>query len=108
MAQVSPQQDPFRAIADPNRRRMLDAMLERERTVGELTVTLGLRQPTVSQHMQVLKLAGLVSERRDGRQVFYGIRPAELAGVAAWLAKYEAFWPGRLDALEAHLRKRTN
>jgi DNA-binding transcriptional ArsR family regulator len=106
MAHVAPEQDAFRAIADPNRRRMLDAMLEAERTVGELTQALGIRQPSVSQHMQVLKLAGLVTERRAGRHTFYAARPAELGAVGAWLAKYQAFWSDRLDALDAHLRTR--
>jgi DNA-binding transcriptional ArsR family regulator len=87
---------------------MLDAMLDGECTVGALTRTLGLSQPTVSQHMQVLRLAGLVTERRAGRQVFYGVRAAELGTVADWLAKYRAFWADRLDALEAHLQTRRN
>lgn len=108
MAHVSPRQDPFRAIADPNRRRMLDAMLAGDCTVGGLTRDLGLSQPTVSQHMQVLRLAGLVSERRAGRQVFYAVRAADLATVGDWLAKYQAFWTTRLDALEAHLATRRN
>lgn len=106
MAHVAPEQDAFRAIADPNRRRMLDAMLEAERTVGELTQALGIRQPSVSQHMQVLKLAGLVTERRAGRHTFYAARPDELGPVGAWLAKYRAFWSDRLDALDAHLKTR--
>lgn len=106
MAHVAPQQDAFRAIADPNRRRILDAMLAGERTVGDLTQVLGIRQPSVSQHMQVLKLAGLVTERRVGRQIFYAVQPAELGAVGSWLAKYQAFWSDRLDALEAHLKTR--
>ena len=105
MTQVSPNQDPFRAIADPNRRRMLDLMLGHERTVGFLADDLGIAQPSVSQHMQVLRLAGLVDARSEGRRTFYSVRPAELHGVAEWIAKYEAFWTGRLDALENHLSR---
>ncbi|MCA3572454.1 MAG: winged helix-turn-helix transcriptional regulator [Aestuariivirga sp.] len=105
MTQVSPNQDPFRAIADPNRRRMLDLMLGQERTVGFLADDLGIAQPSVSQHMQVLRLAGLVDARSEGRRTFYSVRPAELRGVAEWIAKYEAFWTGRLDALENHLSR---
>ena len=106
MGYVAADQDPFRAIADPNRRLMLDAMMTGEQTVGQLTDLVKLRQPTVSQHLQVLRFAGLVSERREGRNSFYAVRPAELAAVADWLEKYRAFWTDRLDALEAHLQKK--
>lgn len=105
MSRVSPEQDPFRAIADANRRRMLDLMLAQERTVGELAGLLGIAQPSVSQHMAVLRLAGLVDERQEGRRTFYSVRAADLRGVAEWIAKYEVFWAERLDALAAHLAR---
>jgi len=108
MSYVAPHQDPFRAIADPGRRLMLDAMLERECSVSELTQLLGIKQPSVSQHLQVLKLAGLVEERREGRKILYRAKPAELLQVHDWLAKYEAFWKVKLDALESHLARRMN
>lgn len=108
MAQVSPHQDPFRAIADPNRRRMLDLMLEQELTVGALAERLGISQPTASQHIKVLRLSGLLEERTEGRRTFYGVRAAELRQVSDWIAKYEAFWSDRLDALERHLARRKN
>jgi DNA-binding transcriptional ArsR family regulator len=105
MAYVAPSQDPFRAIADPGRRRMLDALLEQEHSVKELTVMLGISQPAVSQHLQVMKLAGLVQERAKGRNTLYSARPAELRVVVDWLSKYQAFWSNKLDALEAHLAR---
>jgi len=105
MSRVSPEQDPFRAIADANRRRMLDHMLAQERTVGELAGLLGIAQPSVSQHMAVLRLAGLVDERQEGRRTFYSVRAADLRGVAEWIAKYEVFWAERLDALAEHLAR---
>jgi DNA-binding transcriptional ArsR family regulator len=105
MTHVSPNQDPFRAIADPNRRKMLDLMLSEERTVGFLADHLGITQPSASQHMQVLRLAGLVDARSEGRRTLYSVRAAELRSVADWIAKYEAFWTGRLDALEDHLSR---
>jgi DNA-binding transcriptional ArsR family regulator len=108
MGYVAPQQDTFRAIADPRRRLMLDAMIGAECTVGELTRLLGVSQATVSQHLQVLKLAGLVEERRSGRNNFYRAKPSELAVVADWLEKYRSFWVARLDALDTHLRKKRN
>ncbi|ROU04099.1 ArsR/SmtB family transcription factor [Histidinibacterium lentulum] len=108
MTRVSPNQDPFRAIADPNRRQMLDLMLAEERTVGVLADHLGIAQPSVSQHMQVLRLAGLVDARTEGRRTLYSVRAAELRRVADWIAKYEAFWSDRLDALEDHLSRMKN
>jgi len=106
MGYVAANQDPFRAIADPKRRVMLDAMMRGEKTVSELTALLQVRQPTVSQHLQVLRLAGLVGERREGRNTFYSAMPAELAMVGDWLDKYRDFWSNRLDALETHLKKK--
>jgi DNA-binding transcriptional ArsR family regulator len=103
MGYVAAEQDPFRAIADPGRRMMLDALLEGERSVGELVGIVGLSQATVSQHLKVLRLAGLVEERRAGRQNFYAARGAELQVVADWVAQYEAFWSERLDRLGALL-----
>ena len=108
MSHVSPNQDPFRAIADPNRRKMLDLMLIEERTVGFLADELGIAQPSVSQHMQVLRLAGLVDARSEGRSTLYNVRAAELRTVADWITKYEAFWGKRLDALEDHLSRMKN
>jgi DNA-binding transcriptional ArsR family regulator len=55
--------------------------------------------------MAVLRLAGLVDERQEGRRTFYAVRGAALQGVADWIARYEAFWTDRLDALEAHLAR---
>jgi DNA-binding transcriptional ArsR family regulator len=106
MGYVAEEQDAFRAIADPGRRRMLDAMLGEERSVGELVDIVGLAQPTVSQHLKVLRLAGLVDERRDGRQRIYTARAAELQTVADWVAKYEAFWTERLGRLGALLDRK--
>lgn len=108
MGRVSASQDPFRAIADPGRRKMLDAMIERERSVGELTALLGISQPAVSQHLQILRLAGLVCERPEGRNRFYSARPSDLQTVADWLGKYEIFWTEKLAALGDHLARRRN
>jgi DNA-binding transcriptional ArsR family regulator len=108
MGRIPAASDPFRAIADPGRRRMLDAMLEGEQSVGALTDLLGISQPSVSQHLQVLKEAGLVRERQEGRHRFYRAEAAALRKVAVWIAQYEAFWKGKLDALGRHLARRKN
>lgn len=87
---------------------MLDAMLQRERSVRELTEMMDISQSAVSQHLQVLKLAGLVSERREGRNRFYRAEAAELQAVADWVAQYEVFWTQKLAALTEHLSRRRN
>jgi DNA-binding transcriptional ArsR family regulator len=94
---------PFGALSDPARRLILELLRERERPVNELVERLRLSQPGVSKHLRVLREAGLVSVRPDGRQRWYGLRAEPLAELDAWLAPYREFWGGRLDALERHL-----
>ena len=96
---------PFEVLADPTRRRVLDLLREREQTVGELVDALGLNQPAVSQHLRVLRDAGLVQARADAQRRIYALRPAPLAEVDAWLAPYRKFWRGRLAALQRHLEQ---
>lgn len=108
MGRIPASHDVFRAIADPGRRRILDALRDRERTVGELTTLLALGQPTVSEHLRVLRDAGLVADRAAGRNRLYRLEPAVLRTVSDWVAPFEAFWSDRLDALEAHLARRKN
>jgi DNA-binding transcriptional ArsR family regulator len=96
---------PFAALAEPSRREILDLLREGERPVGELVGRLGLSQPGVSKHLRVLREAGLVEVRPDGRRRLYGLRAAPLAELDAWLAPYRRHWSGRLDALERHLEE---
>ena len=93
----------FDALAEPNRRRILDLLRGRERAVGELVDVLGVSQPAVSKHLRVLREAGLVDVRVDAQRRWYRLRPEPLAEVDAWLEPYRRFWSARLDALEAHL-----
>jgi DNA-binding transcriptional ArsR family regulator len=93
----------FEILAEPTRRRILDLLRERERSVGELVVALDLSQPGVSKHLRVLREAGLVAVRQDAQRRWYGLRPEPLAEVDAWLEPYRRLWAGRLDALERHL-----
>jgi DNA-binding transcriptional ArsR family regulator len=95
----------FAAISEPARRQILELLRERERPVGELVGHLKLSQPGVSKHLRVLREAGLVRVRRDGKQRWYGLRAEPLAELDAWLAPYREFWGGRLDALEQHLEE---
>jgi DNA-binding transcriptional ArsR family regulator len=89
----------FGAISCATRRTLLDELRKRERTVGELVAVARVSQPTVSQHLRVLRDAGLVEERRDGRYRFYRLKAEPLAEVLAWVRGYERFWSARLAAL---------
>lgn len=93
----------FQVLADPNRRRILDLLLERPRPVGELVERLGLSQPGTSKHLRALREAGLVRVRSRAQQRWYELRPEPLTEVDAWLQPYRRLWAARLDALERHL-----
>ena len=95
----------YAALAEPHRREILDLLRRSERSVGDLVQRLDLSQPGVSKHLKVLREAGLVAVRADGKRRLYALRPAPLAEVDAWLEPYRAFWSARLDALERHLEE---
>lgn len=94
-------------LAEPNRRRILDLLVEGERPAGDFTAALGLSQPGTSRHLRVLREAGLVTVRAQGQRRLYRLAPQRLAELDAWLERYRRFWSGRLDALEAHLDRET-
>ncbi len=93
----------FEVLAEPTRRRILDLLLERPRSVGELVEQLRLSQPGTSKHLRVLRDNGFVRVRQDAQRRWYEIRPEPLAEVDAWLAPYRRLWEHHLDALERHL-----
>jgi DNA-binding transcriptional ArsR family regulator len=93
----------FTAVAEPHRRQILDLLRSGEQPAGELVDRLELSQPGVSKHLKVLREAGLVLVRTDGKRRLYTLRPEPLAEVYQWLEPYRAYWSGRLDALERHL-----
>ena len=95
----------YAALAEPHRREILDLLREGERPVGDLVGHLQLSQPGVSKHLKVLREAGLVAVRVDGRRRLYALRPQPLVEVDQWLEPYRAFWGDRLDALERHLEE---
>src|SRR3954453_34946 len=75
----------FTVLAEPNRRRILDLLLERPRPVGDLVERLGLTQPATSKHLRVLREAGLVRARTEAQRRVYEVDPRPLAEVEAWL-----------------------
>lgn len=93
----------FEVIAEPNRRRILDLLRDRERPVGELVAALHVSQPTVSKHLGVLRAAGLVDVRVDAQRRVYSIRAEPLREIDMWLAPYRSLWADRLDDLAHHL-----
>jgi DNA-binding transcriptional ArsR family regulator len=96
--------DVFEAVAEPNRRALLDMLADGERSAGELVASLPLlTQPAVSRHLRVLRDAGLVEVRPDAQRRIYALRPDGLAALDEWLNRYRRFWTSHLDALEQHL-----
>lgn len=93
------------AIAEPTRRRILDAVRGGECSVGDLVERVGMHQPGVSRHLKVLRDAGLVEVRRDAQRRLYRLRPEPMKELDDWLAPYRADWAHRLDALERHLER---
>ena len=88
------------ALAEPNRRAILDLLLHDEQPVGAMVDALDIGQPTVSKHLKVLREAGLVTMRVDANRRIYRLRPQPLSEVDGWLLPYRHRWAERLDALE--------
>lgn len=96
----------FEVLAEPSRRRILDLLRDRERSVGDLVERVGLSQPGVSKHLRVLREAGLVRVRTDAQRRLYGVRAEPLAEIDAWLEPFRRLLAEQLDALERHLDER--
>lgn len=94
--------DTLEVIAEPVRRRILDALLDGERLVGDLSGELGIAQPSVSKHLAVLRGAGLVGVRPEAQRRWYSLRPEPLRDIDEWLMPYRRR-ADALDALELHL-----
>ena len=91
----------FKALSDPTRRAIFEQLIrEGEQNVRALTISAGISQPAVSKHLSLLKHAGLVQERPQGRAVHYSAQPAALAPLEDWLKQYGAFWNERFERLE--------
>ena len=95
-----PDADVFRALADPTRRAVFEQLAGREMTVSALKQGFQVSQPAISQHLAALRGAGLVRERREGRFAYYSIDPGGLNDLAAWVDRYRAFWPPRIERLK--------
>ena len=94
----------FRALADPTRRAVFERLAGGEMSVSELRTGMTVSQPAVSQHLAVLRGAGLVVERRAGRNAFYRADPQGLAPLLSWIERYRTFWPERIERLKTVLK----
>ena len=92
------------AIADPTRRRIVELLAERDRTAGELVDEFDVSAPAISQHLNVLRDAGLVTTRAEGKTRIQTLDPRGFDELDAWLRRTREFWSQRLDALERELR----
>ncbi|MEK7951063.1 ArsR/SmtB family transcription factor [Luteolibacter soli] len=98
--------DVFHAISHRARREMLDQLTDDERSVSVIASHFSMSRPAVSQHLRILLDAGLVTERRHGRERRYRLVPEKLAPVRDWIAHYERFWDDHLQRLQNHLSKK--
>ena len=101
--------DTLAALADPQRRRVVDLLSERPRPAGELAQAVGISAPAMSRHLKTMRLSGLVEERHDGldaRVRVYSLRPEPMADLKKWLEQMEALWSQQLLSLKAHIEKR--
>lgn len=92
------------AIADPTRRRIVELLAQRERTTGEIVAEFDLSAPAISQHLNVLREAGLVTTRAEGQMRIQSLNGDGLDELADWLERTRSMWSRRLDALERELR----
>jgi DNA-binding transcriptional ArsR family regulator len=105
MARKPTTHDPFNAVAEPKRRKILEVLGTEELSVNEIVEKLGWAQPTVSKHLGVLKQVGLVSERRIGRQRMYRVNAERLKPIFDWVKPFEHIWSERFDRLDEVLEE---
>ena len=99
------QLDAFQTLADPTRRRIVEALRGGARPVNDIVVEAGIHQSGVSRHLRILHEAGFVSVRADGQRRIYELRPEPFRDLEAWLAGYRGLWEARLDRFGAALER---
>jgi len=98
--------DLFDALADPTRRRIVEALRDGEQAVGDIVEHAGIHQSGVSRHLRILQESGFVTMRPDGQRRLYSLRPEPFAELDGWLAHYRKTWESRLDRFGAALERR--
>jgi DNA-binding transcriptional ArsR family regulator len=104
MARLATTTDVFNAVAEPQRRDILDLLATGERSVNDIVAALDLKQPQVSKHLRVLREVGLVSVRGAGQQRLYRLNSQKLKPIHDWVATFEHLWQERFDRLDAYLQ----
>jgi DNA-binding transcriptional ArsR family regulator len=98
--------DVFETLADPTRRRIVEALRDGEQQVNDIVRRAGIHQSGVSRHLRIMHDAGFVSVRPDGQRRLYALRPEPFRELDAWLAGYRRLWEARLDRFGAALEQR--
>ena len=99
------QSNAFQTLADPTRRRIVEALRNGERQVNDIVEQAGIHQSGVSRHLRILHEAGFVSMRPDGQRRIYSLRPEPFYELDKWLGQYHSLWQARLDRLGATLEE---
>jgi len=105
MEDIYPEHDVFQAIADPTRRELLSLLSDCEMPITAISGHFTMSRTGISKHLRVLAAAGLVSERRVGRETRYKLQPEPLLELKQWLSYYEKFWDKKLAALKNFVEK---
>ena len=100
MPRAATSSDVFNAIAEPQRRAILEFLAGDERPVGDIVDALELAQPSVSKHLRVLRDVGLVRSRRDGKQILYRTNATELRPLHEWAGMFERLWRNQLNQIK--------
>lgn len=103
MARAATTSDVFNAVAEPQRRKILLLLKERERSVNELALALGITQPRTSKHLRVLREVGLVRVREVGQHRLYALDAHGLQPVHEWVVGFEQFWNESFDRLNDYV-----
>jgi DNA-binding transcriptional ArsR family regulator len=105
MARLPTTSDVFNAIAEPQRRAILDLLVQGERSVSEIAEALDLKQPQASKHLRVLREVELVSVREEGKQRLYRLQGRGLKPIHDWVQTYEHLWNERFNRLATYLNE---
>ena len=108
MARAATTSDAFNAVAEPRRRKILNYLALEEHPVGDIVATLGLRQPSVSKHLRVLRNVGLVRVRRDGRLKLYRTNARAIRPLYEWTSTFERYWRYQLNRVKERAEAKMN
>jgi DNA-binding transcriptional ArsR family regulator len=100
MPRAATSSDVFNAVAEPQRRAILDFLAADERPVGDIVKALGLAQPSISKHLRVLHDVDLVQARRNGRQMLYRTNAGAIRPLYEWAGTFERFWSQQLRRIK--------